>query len=343
MAPDSEGKKQLTLEDIARLSGYAPATVSRTINNQPNVSARARQKILAVIQEYGYQPHPAAQALASARSKMLMVLIPQVVTDVFGDPFFHKLLQAATLRANAYGYSVMLELTSTGASHRPFYERSVNSRLTDGFMVVAAAMDDLLWDYLTKQEKPYLVVGHPLHDPRTTSYVDTDNLYGAYAAVTHLIERGAQRIGTVPGRTGLTSTRDRLEGYRNALHDAGRPVRPEWIAPCGDYTEEGGYAGMLHLLKQGVDAVFCANDKMAIGAMRALKQAGRRIPDDVAIVGFDDSPLAALTDPGLTSVRQNVEALGSTAAEGLIALIEGREQAPYHTVIPVELVVRGSS
>jgi DNA-binding LacI/PurR family transcriptional regulator len=338
-----ETRKKLNLDDIARLSGYAPATISRTIHNHPNVSERARKKIMEVIEEYGYQPNPAAQALASQRSRILIVLIPHIVSDVFGDPFFHRLLQAVTFRANQLGYGVMLELSSTDSNHTAFYERTVNSRLADGFILVAAAINDALIEYLKKQDKPYLIVGYPQQDIENLCFVDTDNQTGAYLATQYLIQTGRQRIGTIPGRAGLTSTRDRLKGYQDALLNARIPARSEWLAPYGHYTEDGGYRGMQYLLDQGVDAVFCANDLMAIGAMRAINSAGLRIPQDIAVVGFDDVPLASLTNPPLTTIRQDINQLGWTAAEELVAILEQDQKKLCRKMIPVELVIRQSA
>jgi LacI family transcriptional regulator len=338
----ADTKRKLNLDDIARLSGYAPATVSRTIHNHPNVSERARKRIMEVIEEHGFKPNAAAQALASQRSRILIVLIPHIVSDVFGDPFFHRLLQAVTIRANQLGYSVMLELSGSDDNHESFYERTVNSHLADGFILVAAALNNVLLDYLKNQDKPYIIVGYPQQHIEDLCFVDTDNHAGAYLATQYLIQQERQRIGAIPGREGLSSTQDRIQGYRNAMRDAGYEVRHEWIAPSGHYTEEGGYNSMQALLAQNVDAVFCSSDLMAVGAMRAIKAAGLRIPQDIAVVGFDDVPLASFTEPTLTTIRQDVNQLGRIATDTLVYMLDN-EFKTCRTLISVELVVRQSA
>jgi LacI family transcriptional regulator len=219
----------------------------------------------------------------------------------------------------------------------------VNSRLADGFILVAAALNNVLLDYLKSQDKPYLLVGYPQQDIENLCFVDTDNQAGAYTATHYLIQQGRRRIATIPGREGLSSSRDRIQGYRDAMLDAEYTVPHEWIAPSGHYTEEGGYTSMQALLEHTIDAVFCANDLMAVGAMRAIKAAGLRIPQDIAVVGFDDVPLASLAEPALTTIRQDINQLGWTAAEELITMLESDDKKNCRKLIPVELIIRQST
>lgn len=340
---DQPHRSRLNVEDIARLSGYSRSTVSRVVNAHPNVSPRARAKILEIIEQTNFRPNHAARALASQRYMVLGVLIPHIVSDLFGDPFFPHLLQAITYQANQLGYSVTLGLMSDERDNTAFYEHMFHNGLSDGYIVASATFDDDLIEHLKAQSRPYVIVGQPPPALPDASFVDSMNYEGAFQAVQHLIERGRRRIATIPGRRGLTSTQHRLDGYRAALEAAGFPVDESLIAPHGAYTEQGGYEGMRVLLKRKVDAVFCANDVMALGAMRAINEADLRVPADIALCGFDDLKFTATTQPPLTTVRQNIDGLGSTAARGLIALLNGDQSPPFREWLPVELVVRDST
>ncbi|HTP08994.1 MAG TPA: substrate-binding domain-containing protein, partial [Anaerolineae bacterium] len=184
-----------------------------------------------------------------------------------------------------------------------------------------------------------LVGRHPT-DTRA-SYVDADNIGGAREAVTHLLRLGHTRVGTITGPQNMTAGSDRLTGYLAALRDRGVASDSTLIVE-GDFTEAGGYRAMQQLLARRPDAVFAASDMMAIGAMRALREAGRRVPEDVAVVGFDDLPQAARTEPPLTTVRQPVYRLGAMAVDSVLDLLEHHDSSPRRIVLPTELVVRAS-
>lgn len=340
---NNRARTPLNLEDVAQLSGYSRSTVSRVLNDHPNVSERARREILQIIEQYNYRPNHAARALASQRYKVLGVMIPHVVSDVFSDPFFPRLLQAITYEANERGYSVTLGLMSDERDYSAFYDHMFHNGLSDGYIIASATFDDVLIAQLQMQTKPYVVVGQPPQSLGDATFVDSMNEDGAQLIVQHLIDRGYKRIGTIPGRLGLMSTQHRLDGYKQALHEAGIGVNDKLIAPHGSYTDSGGYEGMKYLLAQGVDAVFCANDLMALGAIRAIEEAGLRIPQDIAVCGFDDLPFAATTRPSLTTIRQQIEDLGTLAAHSLISILEGHQEASFYRRLPVELVIRDST
>lgn len=332
----------LNLEDIARLTGFSRSTVSRVLNNHPHVSRRTREKVMGVIREYNFQPHPAARALATQRLQVLSVLIPYNVTDLFQDTYFPIVLQNITVHANQLDYSVILELTSNAMDEMTFYDRAFGNRLAAGFIIVSAIFDDILIEHLTRQDRPCITIGHPPEGLQNMSYVDTRNTEGASIAVTHLIEQGYKRIGFIPGREGTANT-DRYQGYLQALQAAGRPVEQDLIAPCGLYTEVGGYDSMVCLLQNNIDAVFCASDMMAIGAIRAVKDAGLRVPADIGVCGFDDIPAACVADPPLTTIRQQIDQLGLQTADGIISILEGNQDLPFQRLLPIELIRRGST
>lgn len=332
-----------TIEDIAKLSGYSRSTVSRVITGHPNVSERARVKIQQVMAEHNYSPHPAAQALASQRSRVISVLIPHIVSELFSDPFFPTLLQGATLQARKMGYSVTLWLTGESTDEASFYNDALTNRLPDGLIIASAVLDETVMNRLNNCGKPYILIGHPPSNHDECNYVDVDNIEASYQMVRYLIGRGYQRIGVIPGRDGLMSSADRLAGYKKALLDCGLSLDETLIAPSGHYTEMGARSSMEYLLQQQVDAVFASSDMMAIGAMRLIQDSGLRVPDDIAMAGFDNIPLAARTVPALTTIQQPIQQLGAAAAEGLINILEGRQVPPVRMAFPFELVVRAST
>jgi LacI family transcriptional regulator len=337
------GLTNLNLEDIARLSGVSRSTVSRVVNHHPNVSEATRRRVMEIIAHYNFKPHPAARALASQRSKIIAILIPHIVSDLFTDPFFSILLQGITTTANSLHYSPILWLTSASVDEHEFYEQVFHDRLADGMIVASATVDASFIQRLEQQGKPYLIVGRPFVGHDHVSFVDCQNEQGARLIVEHFIATGRQRIGMIAGRAGLTSSHDRLQGYISALQDAGIPIDMRLITPAGDYSDASGYEGMKLLLQQGVDAVFAANDVMASGAMRAIKEAGLSIPADIAIGGFDDMRFSSSTEPPLTTIQQPISQLGDVAVRGLIDLLESKTDAPFQQMLPVKLIVRQST
>ncbi|MBI5930639.1 MAG: LacI family DNA-binding transcriptional regulator [Chloroflexi bacterium] len=337
------GFNDLSLEDIARLSGVSRSTVSRVVNQHPNVSDTTRRKVMEIITRYNFKPHPAARALASQRSKIIGILIPHIVSDLFTDPFFSILLQGITTAANSLNYSPILWLTSANVDESAFYDQVFNDRLADGMIVASATVNATFLERLDQRSKPYIIIGRPFTAHEKTSYVDSENEQGARMLVEHLILSGRRRIGMITGRSGLTSSHDRLQGYISALQHADIPIDMRLITPASDYTDASGYSGMKLLLQHRVDAVFAANDVMAVSAMRAIKEAGLRIPEDIAIGGFDDMGLAHSSEPPLTTIHQPISHLGDSAVRGLIDLLEGKVEPPFQQMLPVKLIVRQST
>ena len=335
--------KDLNLEDIARLSGVSRSTVSRVINDQEYVSPKTREIVLEVIRKYGYQPNLAARALVSQRSKVIGILIPHDVSDLFTDPFFPTLLEGITLTSNQMGYGVTLWLTTAQIDHPNFYASAFNNSLIDGLLIASHTFTSNFLDWLRQFPKPIAFVGAAPASMPDVSYVDVDNAGGAIIAINHLLDQGCQRIGIIEGRSEQVASQARTQGYIRALEAAGIPVEEELIAHNGNYTESGGYHCMQTLLKHGVDGVFTASDMMALGAMRAIREAGMDVPRDIAVIGFDDIPYAALSTPPLSTIRQPISLIGAETARVLIEFLEHDEPTPSHTMLPVELVVRESS
>jgi LacI family transcriptional regulator len=330
-----------TLEEVAALANVSRSTVSRVINNQPNVHAKTKEKVWQAIRKSGYQPNVVARSLVTRRTRIIGVIIPEAVTSLFTDPFFPLLLCGATEACNAHHYQLMLSLFTVGTDSAEMYRRVVRNGYLDGAIVASTSLDASLIPDLLRDNIPFVSVGR--HPDERVHYVDVDNAGGAQMAVEHLIRQGHQRIATITGRLDIVSAQDRLSGYRQALEAQGMPVREELIVN-GNYTEPSGLAGMQKLLKAEPTAVFVASDTMAAGALKALRAADLRVPQDIALVGFDDTPIASLVEPGLTTVRQPIQQLGLTAVEMLFERIEDLEEEPpaRRLVLPTEMVIRGS-
>jgi LacI family transcriptional regulator len=329
-----------TLEEIAKRAKASRSTVSRVINDDPKVSAATRKRVLGIVKRLNYHPNVAARSLASGRTRILGLVIPERVTGLFSDPYFPILIQGITSACNARDHSVMLWLAE------PEYERRMISQilhngLVDGVILASMLLDDSLMQSLVASNLPFVLVGRHPTNPRI-SYVDVDNVASAKKIVEHLFESGYRRIATIAGPRNMIAGADRLQGYTLALQQREMAIDPNLIC-IGDFSENGGYAAMQALLAQKPDAVFVASDTMAIGALRAIREAGLRVPQDIAIAGFDGMPFAERTDPPLTTVRQPIHQAGYTAAETLINLITDPDSQPSHIILPTEIIIRAST
>ncbi len=328
----------LTLEDIARLSGVSRSTVSRVINADSNVKDETRQKVLQVIQNINFQPNLAARGLAAGRTNIIGLVIPASVAVIFTDPYFPLLIQGVSGACNAHNHSVMLWLAE------PEYERRtirqiLHNGLVDGVIVSSTLMDDPIVKSLYESKMPFILIGrHPTLD---VNYLDVDNVRAAREATQHLMRLGRKRIATITGPKNQIASYDRYQGYVKGLSDRNQPVLPELVAE-GDWTEAGGYTAMRRLIPHKPDAVFAANDVMAAGALSALREAQLRVPEDVAVVGFDDTPNASRTQPPLTTMRQPIQSMGSLAVETLIDIIDHPGSETRRIVVATELVIRSS-
>jgi len=332
--------QDLTLEDIGKIAGVSRSTVSRVVNNNPNVSDDVRERVLDVIQTTGYHPNVAARTLASQRSWMIGLVLPLSVSAFFTDPYFPHFTQGIAQACNQYDYTLGLYLFGSKEDEDKIFPRISRKGFLDGIVVQVGHKGDQMIDRLLNSNIPFVVAGRPFQS-KDVSYIDIDNVTAAYNAVSHLIRLGYKRIGTIAGAANSTAGLDRKEGYLKALHERGQDIDGTLMIDA-DFTEASGYYAMQHLLAAKPDAVFVASDIMAIGAMRAVHETGLSIPEDVAFVSFDNIPLARMQTPQLTTIRQPIRKFGMTAVEILIDIIDNDTKPTRRIILDTELVIRDS-
>lgn len=331
--------KKLTLEEVGKLAGVSRATVSRVINNTGNVDPVLRQRVEEVIQETGYRPNLVARSLASNRSNILGLIIPSVAQTLFADPYFPALIQGISQACNTNDYTLSLFIFHSPQEEAQVFNRALGSGLLDGLIVTTNRIEDPFFDQMIDRNLPFVYVGRPHNN--LASYVDVDNVIGVLLAVKHLIRLGYQRIAHVAAPLDTTVGIDRKQGYENALIEAGMPVDENMIA-VGNFSQDSGYVAMRHLLSKQPDAVFVASDTMALGAIQAIHSAGLRVPEDIAVVGFDDLPPAEKANPPLTTVHQPIIQSGRIAVETLLDILDAGAEPPRHIILPTKLVIRAS-
>jgi DNA-binding LacI/PurR family transcriptional regulator len=331
-----------TLEMVAALAGVSRGTASRVLSGATNVSPHAVVAVTGAAAELRYRPNLSARSLVTGRTGLVGLVVNETNERLFSDPFFAGVARGAHAALAQAGVALVLSLASDAAERDRLLELAT-TRL-DGLLVIHGHGDSALVESLVSSGLPAVFAGRTRTAAREDLWwVDSENESGAVEAVTHLLERGRRRIATITGPLDMVAGVDRLRGWRTALQSHG--VEPdESLVEYGTFSTESGNESMTRILQRApdVDAVFAANDLMAVGAMRALRDAGRVIPDDVAVIGFDDSETAASAEPPLTSVAQDVERAGHLMAELLLERVGGAT-TPRQEVLPTHLVVRTSS
>lgn len=331
-------RRQPTLDEVAERAGVSRSAASRVINKAPHVSRATREAVERAIKEMGYLPNRTARALATQQTGIVALAVYHDDPALFADPFFAQVIVGVSAALEDTDLHLLLCLASSGRG-RTRLTNLLHTRGVDGIMLMALQGDDPLSHIVRRAGLPAVYGGRPLHfEPQW--FVDSDNLGGARLATEHLIGLGRSRIVTITGQVGTEVGEARYRGYREAMIMAG--LTPYGVAES-DFTEAGGAAAMKALLDShpDLDAVFAASDNMAAGALRVLGDAGRSVPADVAVVGFDDLGIAERTDPPLTTIHQSIQALGREMTRMLIGLIAGQERTSI--ILPTRLVRRDSA
>ena len=334
----------MNLEELAQLAGVSRSTVSRVINGERWVSEAARARVEEAIRLHNYHPNSSARGLASRRTRIIGVLIPAQVSEIFDEPFFAQLIQGAIEACNAHDHDLMLLMDPSADPiiAQRLYRRVIQGRHLDGIVIAASVVEDPVIGQLEADRFPFVLVGR--HPQRQVSFVDVDNRLAAQQVVTHLVEHGYRPIAMIAGAPNMIASIDRHAGYVSALGMAGIANEPDRVAH-GEFTRRGGYRAMQQLLARpggAPRAVFVASDMMASGALQALRDAGQKVPDDVAVFGFDGSERTTVSQPVLSTVVQPIAALGGEAVRVLLHLIESPDKGPVQRFLPTRMLLRRS-
>ena len=329
-----------TLEEVARVAGVSRATVSRVINGSPRVSPDVLAVVEKAIAQLDYVPNRAARSLVARATMSIALVVPEDTHRFFGDPYFADVVQGISDRLDDSDYVLNLQLTHPSSPSEKT-KRYLLGGNVDGAIVVSHHSGDHFLTTLSRS-LPVVFGGRPIGEATDSDYyIDVDNRLGGVRGTQHLIERGRTAIATITGPGDMPASVDREQGWRDALAEAGLP---DHRLARGDFTEAGGIRAALALIDEhpDIDALFVASDLMASGALLALEERGLRVPDDVAIVGFDNSKYATRGKVGLTTVAQPAQEMGVVMADTLLRLLAG-ESPPRVTTLDTELVVRDST
>ncbi len=332
--------RHVTISQVAQEAGVSIQTVSRVLNNRPDVSSETRKRVQQIIDNLSYQPYAIARGLATKHTFTLGLIAAD-----FTDYWFAQVVTGAEEEAHKHGYFFMLGSTECNPQDEPKFLRLLTERHVEGILFVRANCPsnlDLLQN-LQQSGTPVVSTGFYLPDSELP-FIEVDNLDGGWKATQHLIDLGHTQIAMITGPSNLSSVMERTKGYHQALQSAGLSLHPELIIHGQSWLHRSGYDAMKELLnkKTSFTAVFAQNDRLAKGAISTLNEAGLKVPQDVSIIGYDDIPEAEFSNPPLTTIRQPMREVGKAAAKLLINLIEDPNATPQQTLFKTELVNRSS-
>lgn len=321
-----------SISAVAALAGVSTATVSRVLNRSKPVNAETRERVEAAVAQLGYRANPFARSLMSGESRLILVLVPD-----FANPFFSEVVQGIESVTRHHGYSLLLSRVLDGSPLDTAY-----AQLADGVISLAHVGDPrAICGVEQSQDLPWIACSEFMPDSGQP-YVSIDHRQAAIDAVQYLLNRGHRRIAFLTAEEHYAWAQQRRAGYEETLRRAGLPIDPAYVrvALGTDYADGIAAVGGLLSLREPPTAIFAGSDTLAIGAIKALRRAGRRVPEDVAVVGFDNVPLSQVFEPSLTTIAQPMRELGSTAAELLLEQLAG--QQPSSRTLPHTLMVRES-
>jgi DNA-binding LacI/PurR family transcriptional regulator len=325
-----------TYAEIAMKAGVSKATVSRVLNGDERVHPDRTAAVMAAAEGLGYRPNRAARALSTGRTGMVAIVIDDDPTAL-SDPFWGVLLAGISrvfLANDLHSLLMVTHLDSPDGAIAHYLEGGE----VDGAIFLQVHKDAVI-NKVNSQGLPVLMVGRPIEGESDIAYVDTDNVGGGFQATQYLFDRGCKNVATLTGDLEASAGFDRLSGYRKAHEVAGIEVNEDLIARA-NWSFESAKLMTLRLLAKNpdIDGIFAANDIMAIAAIAAIQERGRRVPDDISVIGFDDRLLSQTHRPAITTVRQDIIGLGVAAAESMIALLQGQDVEPQ--VLQTEIMIR---
>lgn len=336
-------KKITTINDVAREAGVAASTVSRVLADSPRISAETKERINKIIKELDYHPNIIARSLASKSTNIVAILIPELTEKAFRHPFFPEIIRGITAMAHKCGYNILLTSVPDVREERKYIRDLINGRIASGLIMLASRTKDPCIAELKKSRFPFVVVGRPQID-EDINWVDNNNMSISYDLTKHLIDQGHRKIAFVGLTPEFVVTMDRYEGYKKALQENDIAINPNLVLN-GKYIDDAGYelAERLDAPGSAYTAVICCDDLIAFGFMKYLNEKGIKIPDDVAVAGFNNFSLCEYTTPTLTSVKVNEYDLGAKAFQILYSNIEEGVKSFNRSIIPAELIIRNST
>ena len=335
-------KEKLSIDQVAELAYVSRSVVSRVLNNHSNVSDEARERVLKVVKEHNYRPSSVARGLATNQSYEIGILAPRRCNEAFANGFWSLLHLGVFEECIEKGYYVTMSPISTEVGTE-INDHILDDERFDGYISLTQEVTDYVLDLKNKLDIPMILVGHGPDSEEFTS-VDVDNFLGAFKATNHLIRQGHSHIGVMLASLDMKESVDRFDGYKKAMDEAGLKVYDDYVS-IGDYSYKEGFSTIKRWLGQGMDisAVLCMSDTLAMGALQALHKERVQVPEEIAVVGFDDLPFAQYTIPSLTTIQQPIYQKGKQAGRLLIDKIEGTETtASVHMNLEPNLIIRES-
>ncbi len=329
-----------TIKDIAKQAGVAPSVVSRALNQKYGVKDTTRKLIFEIAEEIDYYPNAAARSLVTRKTETIGIFMADI-----SQPYYSQIIKGMEYAANQTGYTLLFSNSFESLEHGEVFRKMVSSERVDGLIIVGSNIRDKNFvSFLINQDVPFILVERNFFDPRINC-IWVDNIQGGYYATKYLIEKGHQRIAHISGNLDFQVALDRLEGYKKALYEHNLSFSEELVA-TGKFLWQDGYIAMKELLgyKPQCTAVFIASDAMAYGALQAAHESGMKIPNDIAIIGYDDLEFSALTNPPLTTIRQPRFELGLKALEMLVKVLQGEDDSMAIKIcLKPELTIRFSA
>lgn len=332
----------LTLKDLAKIVGVSPATASLALSGDPRVNIKTKEMVEEAARRLNYVPNEIGRSLRAKKAETIALIFPNTPHNAFSHPYFVELLEGITDVLVQKGFHLLVSTAPTEKDEQAAYDKIMMNRRADGIILWPASINDSNVSRIVESGFPVVYLGKWHHNDVIT--VERDDFGGAYLATEHLLKTGRTKIAHITGPLEYQVSIDRLEGYKKAIEDYKVLYDPS-IVVSKDYTMESGVEAIHELMKRNIsfDGLFSSNDRMAIGAMKALDLEGIKIPEEVAIVGCDDIEMASMTVPALTTIHQSLHEIGKVAATKIISLLSGQEVGAYQTTIPAKLIIRDSS